>query len=598
MKKLISLVLAVIMVAAILASTLPVISYKTNNFWLDWYRLNGYQVTPAEHNEIFKTLTNEKNPPLYVKHDSNPNNDTVLILGWIQLENSMKVTGLGLKMDDGAINYSSNYFTKTTNIPGCQVDRSAELNAVGFTNGEGYVFLFNYHDLSVGTHTVSFYAKGDDNVDNAANGTPEAPVVWNTCIDNQYMQDDVIYIDGWTGANYELEDLGYRFDKDEPVFGDGCVTVTQLPDDNPVKFPENGGKYAVRFSATLDLWELDVPDGQHRLEIVAKLKDANNSVVSIHKIAAGLPGGAIGFVYGDLSEKEGDLWLCEKQEPFATGWWIFPNDVTTVEEYDINVDFDSPIGFDGFVMSCFAGADPLPLTVFLLDENENILEEKELRVYGDHSIEAQGFIKVSFSKAYKPGFYTIDFHYDYPGEDEYNNEYFVLGSGYEGDIEDVVVTGATNKNTLDAPAIRLLFVDVPADETGTDTASDTDESVSEPDDTGTDTDEPASDTDDTGKDTSGNESDTDATGIDTDETKNDPDDTGKDASGTGSEPEDVKAKDVDGDGEANNKDVVFLFRYVSKGEAEYDAKYDIDNDGEVNNKDVVSLFRALSSING
>ena len=52
---------------------------------------------------------------------------------------------------------------------------------------------------------------------------------------------------------------------------------------------------------------------------------------------------------------------------------------------------------------------------------------------------------------------------------------------------------------------------------------------------------------------------------------------------------------MNGDGEANNKDVVALFRYVSSG-APYDENYDIDGDEENNNKDVVALFRALSKM--
>ena len=54
-----------------------------------------------------------------------------------------------------------------------------------------------------------------------------------------------------------------------------------------------------------------------------------------------------------------------------------------------------------------------------------------------------------------------------------------------------------------------------------------------------------------------------------------------------------EAKDVNGDGAIDNKDVVSLFRFVSAGN-EYDAVYDINDDGENNNKDVVALFRALS----
>ena len=60
------------------------------------------------------------------------------------------------------------------------------------------------------------------------------------------------------------------------------------------------------------------------------------------------------------------------------------------------------------------------------------------------------------------------------------------------------------------------------------------------------------------------------------------------------EPETVVG-DVNEDGEANNKDVVTLFRYVSAGEkAEDETLFDFSGDGEVNNKDVVALFRYLS----
>ena len=59
--------------------------------------------------------------------------------------------------------------------------------------------------------------------------------------------------------------------------------------------------------------------------------------------------------------------------------------------------------------------------------------------------------------------------------------------------------------------------------------------------------------------------------------------------------EDAVKGDCNGDGEADNKDVVALFRYVSTGTSEYDPKYDFNGDKEVNNKDVVALFRYLSS---
>ena len=56
------------------------------------------------------------------------------------------------------------------------------------------------------------------------------------------------------------------------------------------------------------------------------------------------------------------------------------------------------------------------------------------------------------------------------------------------------------------------------------------------------------------------------------------------------------AGDINNDGEANNKDVVELFRYVSGDKKlEDDSAYDFNGDSEVNNKDVVELFRYLSA---
>ncbi|MBR6920854.1 MAG: dockerin type I repeat-containing protein [Clostridia bacterium] len=53
--------------------------------------------------------------------------------------------------------------------------------------------------------------------------------------------------------------------------------------------------------------------------------------------------------------------------------------------------------------------------------------------------------------------------------------------------------------------------------------------------------------------------------------------------------------DMNGDKEADNKDVVTLFRYVSSGERlEDESMYDFNGDGAVDNKDVVALFRYLS----
>ena len=61
--------------------------------------------------------------------------------------------------------------------------------------------------------------------------------------------------------------------------------------------------------------------------------------------------------------------------------------------------------------------------------------------------------------------------------------------------------------------------------------------------------------------------------------------------------EQILAGDVNGDKSLDNKDVVALFRYVSKGEAAEDETiYDFNGDKSVDNKDVVALFRFLSTV--
>ena len=57
----------------------------------------------------------------------------------------------------------------------------------------------------------------------------------------------------------------------------------------------------------------------------------------------------------------------------------------------------------------------------------------------------------------------------------------------------------------------------------------------------------------------------------------------------------AKKGDINGDGEVNNKDVTFLFNYLSKTKnGAPDAYYDFDGDGKVNNKDITQLFRFVN----
>ena len=61
------------------------------------------------------------------------------------------------------------------------------------------------------------------------------------------------------------------------------------------------------------------------------------------------------------------------------------------------------------------------------------------------------------------------------------------------------------------------------------------------------------------------------------------------------EPEEIKG-DIDGDGEATNKDVIYLFRYLSGANKSIVLeRCDFNGDGKVNNKDVTLLFRYVSN---
>jgi len=144
------------------------------------------------------------------------------------------------------------------------------------------------------------------------------------------------------------------------------------------------------------------------------------------------------------------------------------------------------------------------------------------------------------------------------------------------DDEGVAVDIIKTKDAVDYP-IALTFTVIAEEE-----SSEPDEDSSEPDEDSSEPDEDSSEPD---EDSSEPEEDSSEPEEDSSEPEEDSTD----------EPEERDPLDIDDDGEANNKDVVYLFRFAS-GNNKYDAKYDVDGDGEVNNKDVVYLFRAVSQL--
>lgn len=297
------------------------------------------------------------------------------------------------------------------------------------------------------------------------------------------------------------------------------------------------------------------------------------------------------FCIVSSAEADPDTWLCVEAESYQTGWWMGP--AAGVNNGDIEVVFTTPNAFDGFIMACYASPDHAPavLEVVLLDKNGIELESQEITIANDHQLNTNK-ISVEFDKAYAAGTYSIDFIF-------IDGEHFVLGEGAYNELQDdIYVTGTNNPqvampeynlHAAQAPAIMLIGAEPPTDEISSETTADSSEPEEESSEPAEESSEPAEESSEPAEESSEPAEETSETAEESTETEEESKDDATDTEAPTGDP-----KDVNGDGEANNKDVVELFRYVSKGDAEYNAEYDIDGSKEVNNKDVVALFRALS----
>ena len=159
----------------------------------------------------------------------------------------------------------------------------------------------------------------------------------------------------------------------------------------------------------------------------------------------------------EAGEKDPDTWLCKAGGSVATGWWMYP---FTDQEWEVNFTFASPNAFDGFISTLYANPEGATVKINVLDASGATLDTVEHTQAGD------GLATISFSKAFAPGTYTIQF------KSTDNGAHFVVGSSEAGDVP-VEVSGNcnTNENTLVAPIILLTGAvnpdagDVPADTT-------------------------------------------------------------------------------------------------------------------------------------
>ena len=149
MKKLTSIVLAVILIAsAALCITVNAADDHFSGYSADWYAYAGAFLSQAGHCD--ELVNNELQT--YDMHDGAPAADIVGFYGWAALKEG-KIKTFGIKLDGGAMIDSP-----LSRLQNAALDRTAELNAAGIVNGEGFWLVFYYTDLGPGTHNAAFYA--------------------------------------------------------------------------------------------------------------------------------------------------------------------------------------------------------------------------------------------------------------------------------------------------------------------------------------------------------------------------------------------------------------------------------------------------------
>ncbi|MBO4422516.1 MAG: hypothetical protein J5879_03690 [Clostridia bacterium] len=121
----------------------------------DMYAVAGAVISSAGN--VNALVLNEM--PVYTKNQQNPGMDIVGFLGWSELR-GLKIKGYSYSIDGKASVTDPTFMSKVFDP---QFDRTAELTAAGFPNGEGFWIVFPYNDLSAGNHLVTFYAIDEQN---------------------------------------------------------------------------------------------------------------------------------------------------------------------------------------------------------------------------------------------------------------------------------------------------------------------------------------------------------------------------------------------------------------------------------------------------
>ncbi len=139
-------------------------------------------------------------------------------------------------------------------------------------------------------------------------------------------------------------------------------------------------------------------------------------------------------------------YLYDGNSSVNTGWWLNP----LQEGGEIRVEFVSETWFNGFTYFCYSSPADTPVTIVLMNIDEDELWTTDTTVSNNKSYDVQ------FDKAFPPDEYILCFIGGDTSEME-SSTWFVLGSGDENDqVEVTVAGGATNGDTRPNPYIALF----------------------------------------------------------------------------------------------------------------------------------------------
>ena len=209
----------------------------------------------------------------------------IFFKGWAQL--STAITGFGYVIDDGEPVVDAAFI----------VDRAAELEDAGYPGAQGFGVTVPVADLAVGEHSIKIVAidandepVGIIKVKNevvypvAITFTVSEAAVVNPAqlikatFDLFDLNNGALTVQGWAGANYPANNLGYKIDDGEVIF-DGIEFANFNTPAEGETIKSLAGPDAFRFKTRDGALPLNLEAGEHTITIVMRVSDGTNNYV-------------------------------------------------------------------------------------------------------------------------------------------------------------------------------------------------------------------------------------------------------------------------------------------------------------------------------